>query len=132
MFRNLSDRRAGGWFNGDSRFTRLIMDSTDLQDLGATLIFAFSALFWGIMVLAFVAMVGQGFLKLAKGHMWRTGTILSTGFLLFGIFWGMKVADMSGEVVRAETIRMQEAQKLRNLCVAGCVTACEANRTQKP
>ncbi len=89
------------------------MDSSKLQDIGITLAFAWSLIFYGILIFAFAAMVLKGLHRLAKGHLWRTGAVLSCSFVFIGIFWGCKIVDMSSELVRAETAAMGEAYAKR-------------------
>lgn len=84
------------------------MDSSKLQDVGVSLAFAWSLIFYGVLICAFISMVFKAFHQLAKGQIWRTGIVLSSAFLLFGVFWGSKIADMSSELVRAETAAMGE------------------------
>ncbi len=82
------------------------MDSSKLQDVGVTLAFAWSLIFYGVLICAFASMVFKALHRLAKGQLWRTGVVLSSVFLLFGVFWGCRIADMSSEIVRAETAAM--------------------------
>lgn len=89
------------------------MDSAKLQDIGVTLAFAWSMIFYGILIFAFVAMVLKGLHRLAKGHLWRTGAVLSFSFVLIGMFWGCKIVDMSSELVRAEAAAMGEINAKR-------------------